>query len=543
MKKITIIMLTVLIAIFILIPYSIQGADTYATLTFGLKSDVQGPTIENNSVTLSNPSPANESTGISITTDFWNITIEDPEGDTFNWTIEGNGTLGTNTSTDCTNGSYNISITGNLSYNTTYTIWVNASDNSINWTNESFIFTTENESTGGTTVYDTLSFGGKADIQDEYPIISNVGPTNGSTDILLYPWLNVTVTDPQSNPMNVTWLYNLGAGWIEFAYNTTTSGSTVRQRATFANNSQTVYNWSVHVNDSNPSWTNATYKFTTYEYTWGDWSDWWEFNYTAEAPTNLSVSTYNENALNISWDNPTNGGWDSVVLLRNSSTHANYPFTPSNGTVIYNGTNETYNDTGLAKSTTYFYTIWTWNETNAEYSTNNDTASGTTQGDIAICCSYPPNTSTGNSRPPTNVSIRVNGTGFDVYLYFNNMTGTSNVTTLFANWSSENTGYFSFDEFNWTTPGNEVTDWIWGNVRYIWYVNVTDGSTWYNRSYYYDTDGSRYDVDGSGDVIASDASRTWSHRTGETTYNGIYDVNYGGDITATDASLVWANRT
>ena len=162
---------------------------------------------------------------------------------------------------------------------------------------------------------------------------------------------------------------------------------------------------------------------------------------------------------------------------------------------------------------------------------------------IEVCCPYPPNQSTDNSITPTNLSIRINGSNLDVYFYFNNMTGPVNSTTLFASWSDADTGYLSFDTYNWLAPGDEVTDWIWGNVRYIWYINVTNGSGWMNETYYYDTGGSRYDVDASGDVIATDASRVWSHRTGETTYNGIYDVNYGGDITATDASIVWANRT
>ena len=374
-----------------------------------------------------------------------------------------------------------------------------------------------------------------------------MGPTNGSTDILLYPWLNVTVTDPQGQGMNITWLYNLGAGWTEFAYNSTASGGTVRQRATFANNSQTVYNWSVHVNDTTSVWTNATYNFTTYEYTWGNWSDWWEFNYTAEAPTNLSSSAYDNSSINITWDNPTNGGWDSVVLVRNASTHADYPFTPSNGTEIYNGTNESYNDTGLAISTTYFYTIWTWNETNAEYSTNNGTTSTTTQGEFAVCCPFPADTATSISRPPTNLSARVNGTNIDVYIYFWNLTPASDTWSLLYNWTALTNQYASVNEL---TTNNATTQFIWGDTTYTWSVNATDGTNWNNQTFTYTTTASasgvsaRNDTNNDNTVNVFDLNEAWTHRTGGAySYDGLYDVNTDSTINVFDLNEIWSGKS
>lgn len=788
---------------------------------------------------LTNPNPANESTNNLWNTVLWNITIESPNGNTFNWTIQGSKNIGINASNNCVNGSYNITINlGNLTNETTYTVWVNASETiNNNWTNETFWFSTYQPSF---IVYDTLSFSGFLNVsgnepqltnpiptnqssgsittprlyitvtepegqlfnvtwstnesgswvdfawnssvssgtfsqiatwatglfqhywwkiyvndtdqsganatywfitESGTPIISNPGPANASTSQDMYPLLNITVEDPQGDNFNVSWSTNATGTWVY--YNSSVTNGSYNQRATFANASNTTYWWTVKVNDTGGLWTNATYHFTTATYSWGNWSDFWTFNYTCCSPTNFTTSTYSKSAINLSWSNCENGA-DRNVLVVNKSGWASYPLDPINttqGTEIYNGTNASFNHTGLLQGTTFYYTIWGYNITTNNYSivnysalnttyseptidviypgngtgdiektplcriwandtdgdtltitwmenstgswitrnintsftpnntagyefsqfnvygtsywwrvyvndgetnvsiqlnfttapniapnqtgegpvngstaqttpqlnitisdnnadscnvtwwsnssgawlqfnenlsidtsspvnlkqTNsnfsaldtmywwrvnltdgttwiNDTYHFTTQ-DMDMCCPYPVNQSTGQSRPPTNISQRINGTNIDVYFYFNNMTPASNTTTLFANWSDISNTWCSFNLFNWSVPGDENTDWVWGNVRYIWYVNITDGSVWDNRTYYYDTTGSRFDVDDSGDIVATDVSRTWAHRAGEAVYNGIYDVGYNGDITATDCSTVWANRT
>jgi len=492
---------------------------------------------------FSNENPTNKSTDVALNTYSWNVTIETGLGSTFNWTIEAEDDIGINGSDNCVNGSYNITISGNLSEGVNYTVWVNASVvGSANWTNETFWFVAE---TLEFTPYTTLTFGGKAEVQGEAPSIDFLNPANQSYENDMYTMLNITISDEQGQDMNVTWLYNTGSGWNKFAFNDSiSSGSTVYQRATWANGSFIKYNWSVHVNDTDMKWINETYYFFTANYSWGNWSDWWEFTYSAEAPTNLAASTWNETAINLSWTNPSDGGWDTVVLLRNETDWTTYPIMPENETqIIYNGTNQTFNDTGLINGTVYYYSIYTWNNTEAEYSIQNDTAIGATQGGLGIWKPYPPNESTGNDRPPANISIHINGTNVDVYMYFMNMTPSTNTTTLFANWSGVNSLRYNFTEFNWSAPGDEVTDWIWGDTNYTWYVNVTDGVEWANETYWFKTKGSRYDVNGNTDVTTSDITEVWNHHTPIAPYNGIYDVNYNGDITTSDISIVWANHS
>ena len=87
-------------------------------------------------------SPVNGSTGnlLSLT---WSIPINDPQGDTFSWTINcSNGQK--NSATGATNGTKSLSLTG-LTYSTTYKIWVNATDpaGSNLYTRRWYIFTTK----------------------------------------------------------------------------------------------------------------------------------------------------------------------------------------------------------------------------------------------------------------------------------------------------------------------------------------------------------------------------------------------------------------
>jgi len=103
--------------------------------------------IPSKDLTINNPSPANGSTNVSISTASLSINIQDPDGDTFNYAIVTIPNIGSSSGSEANNGSKSCSIAG-LDYSTTYTWYVSCMNTgSVNWTNKSYRFTTE--SSGG----------------------------------------------------------------------------------------------------------------------------------------------------------------------------------------------------------------------------------------------------------------------------------------------------------------------------------------------------------------------------------------------------------
>lgn len=99
--------------------------------------------LSNTPPSFSNPDPDDGSDSAELNASQgleWSITINDPEGGTFNWTIECNNTQSSSGNTE-TNGTKSISLT-TLNYETTYTIWVNATDG-LDSANETYTFKTE----------------------------------------------------------------------------------------------------------------------------------------------------------------------------------------------------------------------------------------------------------------------------------------------------------------------------------------------------------------------------------------------------------------
>ena len=89
--------------------------------------------------------PTDNSTDIPVTTTSLNVTIEDIEGDSFNWSFETSPDIGNNSGNGDNNGSKTCSISG-LDYGTTYSWYVNSTDTgSGKWTREVYTFTTEME--------------------------------------------------------------------------------------------------------------------------------------------------------------------------------------------------------------------------------------------------------------------------------------------------------------------------------------------------------------------------------------------------------------
>ncbi len=141
-------------------------------------------TITNNPLVISDPDPDDGIIGVSISLSELSVTIEDPEGDSFDWTIETSPDIGNSGAYNEYNGVKTCSVSG-LNYNTTYTWFVNASESgSGQITGEIYTFTTESEG-------------------NDRPVFSDPNPPNSATLIpITLSELNVTIEDPEYDRFN-----------------------------------------------------------------------------------------------------------------------------------------------------------------------------------------------------------------------------------------------------------------------------------------------------------------------------------------------------
>jgi hypothetical protein len=97
------------------------------------------------------------------------------------------------------------------------------------------------------------------------PSISYPYPEDNSTEIDLQPVCNITVSDSDSNTVDV-YFYENTTGWnlrqTNSSVDVTTPINVIWDNYSNANNPGTKYWWSVNVTDGT-LWTNATYCFTT----------------------------------------------------------------------------------------------------------------------------------------------------------------------------------------------------------------------------------------------------------------------------------------
>jgi len=128
------------------------------------------------------PSPSNGSSNNPLSIS-WSISINDPDGDTFSWTIQcSNGQ--TNSGSGATNGTKTLSLSG-LVYSSTYKVWVNATDPS------------------GSGVY-TRRWYTFSTLINLPPVFGSANPSNGSTNNPLSLSWSIPINDPEGNPFSWT---------------------------------------------------------------------------------------------------------------------------------------------------------------------------------------------------------------------------------------------------------------------------------------------------------------------------------------------------
>ena len=135
---------------------------------------------------FSDENPSDGSVDVPVTLSELSVTIEDPEGDSFDWTIETSSNIGSSSGNGEGNGTKTCPVSG-LNYGTTYTWYVNATDSGSETAREEvYTFTTE-------------------PVPNEPPYKpSEPDPENGSIDVSINTNLNWTGGDPDVED-NVTY--------------------------------------------------------------------------------------------------------------------------------------------------------------------------------------------------------------------------------------------------------------------------------------------------------------------------------------------------
>jgi hypothetical protein len=184
-----------------------------------------------------------------------------------------------------------------------------------------------------------------SDISEPTNFVAETDSTDGSIDLSWVTGINATDTHIEYNTVSVwsrdtgTLLYNGTGTNVEF-----TSGSC----------GITYYFIGWSWNDTSKNW--------------GDWNT--SSNISCpDNPTNIVTIAY-DTALNITWNNDIFA--TKTTLVRKSGS---YPTSATDGTVLYNGTNEYYNDTGVTYGT-HYYTLFSWNETIGRHSIGADVSIG-----------------------------------------------------------------------------------------------------------------------------------------------------------------------
>jgi len=244
---------------------------------------------------------------------------------------------------------------------------------------------------------------------------------------------------------------------------------------------------------------------------------------TPQDPASFTATTYNHTAINLSW--VKGAGDDNVTICRSDVSYDDISG-PEDGQ-IYNGSNLTYNDTGLTNCTQYFYKIWGFNATAGLHSATYRQATATTEcyTNFTITGANPAHDSTTAN---CTYSILVNVTVLNTEVAsFNYWINASNGQTHSANTVSLPTNI-----------GFTLTN-LDHNTLYWWNVTVTDGlgdST--NASYNFTTGVGGGTAPVGGAIVPTSAS-TSNSITFDTLSIGVTDAD-GDPINVT---FYWGNDT
>jgi len=195
----------------------------------------------NNPPVYASISPTNKSSNIPISTTSLSITIRDPEGKPFSYTIQTRPNVGSASVNNAGNGTKSCSISG-LRYETTYWWYVNATDG-VNWKRCWYTFTTAQNPTNNPF------------------ILSGATPSNEATNIpISTSKITITVQNSLGHAfnMNIKTSPNIGSN------SRTNAANGIKTFSISGLTYSTTYTWYISCQDlSNGQWANQSYRFRT----------------------------------------------------------------------------------------------------------------------------------------------------------------------------------------------------------------------------------------------------------------------------------------
>jgi len=372
----------------------------------------------------SNPNPVDGAINqpLALT---WSIPITDPDGDTFDWTIECNNSQSNFQNNDI-NGTKQLPLSG-LTYNTYYTVWVNATDG-YDSANATFGFTTRSQYLPN-------------------PPSSFTAITFNKTQINL-AWIKGTHADKTYIEWNTMDSWTKGEGYL--LYN---ESGTAFSHTNLDYNTQYFYQaWSWNNTDNVWSATSASGNTTTGTNN--------PPTITNVSPVNNSIVAYNPplkvtvddadgDKLDVFWYSNVSGSWNIFAVNLNIDT--------SSGPVNLEQTNDNFNE----YSTTYWWRVICDDGTDLTNETYKFTRSA--NNPPSITNPWPYNNSIGISLMPL-MSINVSDQEGDLMSIY---------------WYSNSSGSWELFGTNTTVPNGTYhqinPNFNNHNTTYWWYVGVNDG--------------------------------------------------------------------
>ncbi len=425
----------------------------YSTHLFGDPAQLLRIKEANNPPELSSENPVDQQTSVSVNTDTLSVTIQEPEGDSFNWSIETSPNIGSDSGNNEHNETKTCSISS-LSYSTTYTWYVNATDGNLT-VNSSYQFTTEPSNSP--------------------VVISSPSPANNSVNIdVTTSTLSVTIEDPEGDSFN--WTIETSP---DIGSDSGTNENNETKSCSISNlGFSTSYTWYVNATDSG----STTSTINSFVFTTRD-------QYTADAPPSFTATANNRTAITLTWCDDTEA--DSTLVEWH--TEADGEWNRGDHNTLYNGTLETTTQTNLQPSTTRHYKAWSYNNT------DNTWSAGATDSETTDLNNLPAQ----SSETPTDNTDDVDIDRSTVSTSISDPEGDKLDWTIQGTYIQNTAGN---NENNGTKTANLLTPLPF-NTNIIWYVNTTDGYNWNNQTYNFTTR-NQYNSDPPDSFTASAYNRT-----------------------------------